>query len=139
MVDAERADARLRRLEKLIEDLEKIAEEGEAAYLADTRTRMAAERQLELAVQICIDLGTQLVMERPVRAPESYADVFKAMGEAGLLPTDLAERLEDAAGQRNLLVHLYMDVIDERVFESLNSLDDLRRFGEIVGREVSGD
>jgi uncharacterized protein YutE (UPF0331/DUF86 family) len=136
LVDAERAGARLRRLEKLIEDLAKIREEGEDAYLADTRLRMAAERQLELAVQICVDLGTQLVMERSVRAPESYADVFKAMAEGDLLPADLADRLSAAARQRNLLVHLYLEIDDLAVFESLNHLDDLREFGDIVGRQL---
>jgi uncharacterized protein YutE (UPF0331/DUF86 family) len=132
LVDGERAAARLRRLEKLVEDLEEIRKEGEEAYLADTRLRMAAERQLELTIQICVDIGTQLVMERSVRAPESYADVFKVMAEADLLPADLADRLGEAARQRNLLVHLYLEIDDHAVFASLESLDDLRRFGEIV-------
>jgi uncharacterized protein YutE (UPF0331/DUF86 family) len=136
LVDADRAGARLRRLEKLIEDLDAIRAEGKDAYLAESRLRMAAERQLELAVQICVDLGTQLVMERSVRAPENYADVFKSMAEADLLPTDLAGRLGEAAKQRNLLVHLYMEIDDHAVFESLNHLDDLRAFGEIVDRQV---
>lgn len=136
MVDAERAGARLGRLEKLIEDLESIRAEGEDAYLAQDRLRMAAERELELAVQICIDIGTQLVMERSVRAPETYADVFRAMADADLLPRDLAERLSAAARQRNLLVHLYLEINDRKVFDSLNSLDDLRQFGEIVGRRI---
>jgi uncharacterized protein YutE (UPF0331/DUF86 family) len=136
LVDAERAGARLARLEQMIENLETIRLEGEDNYLAEEQLRMRAERQLELAVQICIDIGTQLVLERSVRPPESYADVFKSMAEADLLPTDLAARLENAAKQRNLLVHLYMDINDERVFASLESLDDLRRFGEIVGHLI---
>jgi uncharacterized protein YutE (UPF0331/DUF86 family) len=92
---------------------------------------------LTLAVQICTDLGTQLVMERSVRAPESYADVFTAMAEAGLLSVDLASRMSKAARQRNLLIHLYMDIDDREVFHSLESLQDLRDFAEIVGRELS--
>lgn len=136
MVDAERAAARLKRLEKLIEDLDEIRKEGEAAYLTQERLRMAAERELELAVQICIDIGTQLVMERSVRAPDSYAEVFRSMAEVDLLPADLADRMSEAAKQRNLLVHFYMEIDDGEVFASLESLDDLRRFGEIVGREL---
>jgi uncharacterized protein YutE (UPF0331/DUF86 family) len=75
-------------------------------------------------------------MEDPVRAPESYADIFKAMAEGGLLPSGLSDRLSVAARQRNLLVHLYMETDDLAVFESLNHLDDLREFGTIVGRQV---
>lgn len=109
---------------------------GEAAYMADEEVRMATERRLQLAIQICSDIGTQIVLERSVRSPETYADVFQTMTEADLLPTDLADRLSEAAKQRNLLVHLYMDIEDKLVFASLESLDDLRRFGEIVGREL---
>jgi uncharacterized protein YutE (UPF0331/DUF86 family) len=136
LVDAERAGARLRWLEKLIENLEAIRLEGEGTYLVEEQLRMRAERQLELGIQICIDIGTQLVMERSVRAPESHADVFRSMAEANLLPADLASRLSAAAKQRNVLVHLYMEIDDRKVFASLESLDDLRRFAEIVGREV---
>lgn len=136
MVDAERAGARLARLEKLIENLDAIRIEGEDNYLTEEQLRMRAERQLELAVQICIDTGTQLVIERSVRPPESYADVFRAMAEAELLPKDLAARLEQAAKQRNLLVHLYMDIDDRKVFSSLESLDDLREFAKVVAAQI---
>jgi uncharacterized protein YutE (UPF0331/DUF86 family) len=136
LVDPDRVAARLKRLGKLIEDLEEIRTQGEANYLAEHRVRMAAERQLELGVQICIDIGTQLVMERSVRAPENYADVFRAMAEADLLPRDLADRLSEAAKQRNLLVHLYMEIDDKLVFGSLESLDDLREFAKVVAGEI---
>jgi uncharacterized protein YutE (UPF0331/DUF86 family) len=132
LVDPERAAARLERLRDLIDRLERVRAGGEEAYLASAETRAMTERWLELAVQICIDLGTQLVMESSARAPDSYAGVFRSMVEADLLPSDLADRLSEAAKQRNLLVHLYMDVDDRKVFESLASLDDLRQFAALV-------
>jgi len=86
------------------------------------------ERWLEVAIQICIDLGTQVVMEQSAPAPSSYADIFTILGQKGLLAEDVAGRLGDAARQRNLLVHLYMEVDDKAVFASLAFLDDLREF-----------
>lgn len=136
MVDPDRAAARLERLRDLLDRLERVRAGGEDAYLEDPDIRAMSERRLELAIQICIDLGTQLVMETSARAPESYADIFQSMAEAKLLPIDLADRLSEAAKQRNLLVHLYMEIDDKLVFASLESLDDLRQFGEIVGREA---
>lgn len=136
MVDPERAAARLERLRELIDRLERVRAGGEEAYLASAETRAMTERWLELAVQICIDLGTQLVMESSARAPDTYAGVFRSMVEADLLPDDLADRLSAAAKQRNLLVHLYLEIDDKAVFASLGSLDDLRRFAAIVGREI---
>jgi uncharacterized protein YutE (UPF0331/DUF86 family) len=136
LVDADRAAARLERLRDLLERLELVRAAGEDAYLADPDSRAMSERRLELAVQICIDLGTQLVMETSARAPESYADVFQSMAEAGLLSTALADRMGEAARRRNLLVHLYMDIDDRRVFSSLESLDDLRQFAKAVAERL---
>jgi uncharacterized protein YutE (UPF0331/DUF86 family) len=132
LVDPDRAAVRLKRLRDAIELLEEVREGGLDAYLADPSLRAATERWLELAVQICVDLGTQTALEQRGAAPSTYAEVFATLGEAELIEMDLAERLADAAKQRNLLVHLYLDIEDKKVFESLAHLDDLRRFASFV-------
>jgi uncharacterized protein YutE (UPF0331/DUF86 family) len=105
LVDADRVEARIQKLEELIEQLDEVRRAGEDAYLANARQRAATERWLQVAVQICIDLGTQLVTEQSARPPSDYAEVFKILGEKGVIPNDLARRLGDAAKQRNLIVH----------------------------------
>lgn len=132
MVDDLRVEARLARLEELIERLEGVRAGGLDAYLAEAELRAMAERWLEVAVQVCIDLGTQIVVELSAPPPASYADVFTILGERAILPPELESRLADAARQRNLLAHLYMEVDDRAVFASLSHLDDLRRFAAIV-------
>jgi uncharacterized protein YutE (UPF0331/DUF86 family) len=136
LVDDDRASLRLRRLERLVENLDEIRAKGEAAYLSDEGLRAMAERWLELAVQICIDLGTQVLAERSGPTPSDYADVFKTLGREGLIETSLAERLAEAAKQRNLLVHVYLEIDDRRVFESLSHLEDLRRFASFVEEQL---
>jgi uncharacterized protein YutE (UPF0331/DUF86 family) len=81
-----------------------------------------------------IDLGTQLVTEQSARPPSDYADVFRILGEKGVIPGDLALRLGNAAKQRNLIVHLYMEIDDLAVFASLAYLDNLREFATAVER-----
>lgn len=136
LVDDDRAEARLRRLGELLERLEGVRSRGEETYLADEELRAMTERWLELAIQICIDLGTQVVAELSARAPSDYADVFKTLGEQQLLPDDLAGRLGDAARQRNLLVYLYLEIDDRAVFNSLAYLDDLRQFAAFAEQQL---
>ena len=114
MVDAERAEARIERLEELIERLDAVRSRGEPAYLTDSEQQAMTERWLQLAIQVCIDLGTQIASEHSAPPPSDYADVFTVLGTAKVLPDELAQRLGQAARQRNLLVHLYME-IDSRV------------------------
>jgi uncharacterized protein YutE (UPF0331/DUF86 family) len=139
LVDVDRVEVRLQRLEELIERLDGVRKGGEEAYLTDSQQRAATERWLQLAIQICIDLGTQLVSEKSARPPSDYADVFAILGEKGDIPGDLALRLGNAARQRNLIVHLYMDMeIDDRaVFAALAYLDDLREFATTIERLAS--
>lgn len=134
MVDADRVEARVQRLEELIERLDEVRQAGEDAYLANEEQRAATERWLQVAVQICIDLGTQLVSERSARPPSDYADVFTILGQKGVIPSELAQRLADAAKQRNLIMHLYLEIDDRSVFASLAHLDDLREFASSIER-----
>jgi uncharacterized protein YutE (UPF0331/DUF86 family) len=108
-----------------------------ATYLADEDLRMMSERRLELSIQICIDIGAHLVSELSASPPNDYAGIFKSLADAGHLDGDLGERLSAAARQRNLLVHLYLDIDNRKVFASLRHLEDLRTFAEMVRGLVS--
>lgn len=132
MVDAERALARLARLDPLLEQLDGVRDGGLDAYLAHGEIRAATERWLQLALQICIDVGAQLAAELSVRAPSSYAEVFANLASEGHLPQPLAGRLVEAAKLRNLLIHLYLDLDDRKVFAALDHLDDLREFARLA-------
>jgi uncharacterized protein YutE (UPF0331/DUF86 family) len=139
LVDGEQIGARLARLERLIEQLEDVRAGGEDAYLADERVRAMTERWLQLAIQACIDVGAQLVSELSAAAPADYAGVFKALAEAGHLEVELADRLARAAGLRNVLVHLYLELDDRQVFTALGRLDDLRAFAGTTQRLADTD
>ncbi|MGO9750763.1 MAG: type VII toxin-antitoxin system HepT family RNase toxin [Solirubrobacteraceae bacterium] len=132
MVDVESISNRLERLERLIELLAAVRSGGQPEYLADERLRAATERWLQLAEQACIDVGAQLVSELSASPPADYAGIFRSLADAGHLDDDLASRLIAMARQRNLLVHAYLDVDNEIVFESLDHLDDLREFAAAV-------
>lgn len=128
MVDVERIGSRLDRLEHLIELLDEVQAGGLDAYLADERLRAMTERWLQLAIQTCIDIGAQLVSELAVDPPSDYAGVFRSLADGGHIDKDLGDSLAAAAGQRNVLVHMYLDIDDREVFSALSRLDDLRSF-----------
>lgn len=134
MVDAGLVEARVQRLEEVVERLDEVRQAGEDLYLADEERRAAAERWLQVAVQICIDLGTQLVTDQSTPPPSDFGKVFRILGVKGVIPTNLAQRLAGAAKQHHLIMHLYLEVDDRAVFASLAHLDDLREFAANVER-----
>lgn len=136
MVDAESIAARLDRLTPLLEELEEIRAAGHDAYTAEFRSRLAADHAIQLAIQICIDIGAHLIAELGLETPSEYRGVFENLRKAGLDP-QLAERLADAAGMRNVLVHAYLEVDDEAVWDALDRLDELRRFAAFAQQQLA--
>jgi uncharacterized protein YutE (UPF0331/DUF86 family) len=55
------------------------------------------------------------------------------LGRHGVVDDEIAGRLSRAVGFRNVLVHQYATVDDERVVAALDRLDDLERFVQQVG------
>ena len=134
MVDPERIHDRLQRLDSLLRRLEELRAAGEAAYLADPDTRLKGERALQLALQVCIDVGAHLVGERGLGPPDTYAEVFVILRDAGIIEPGLAGRLGEATRLRNLLVHGYADLDDRKVWAALDHLEDLRAFAAVAAR-----
>jgi uncharacterized protein YutE (UPF0331/DUF86 family) len=97
-------------LQQLLADLEPYREATLAEVKAD---HYQIERILELLVVTATDLLNHLLAERGVMA-DSYRDTFRLAGEHNLIPLALSERLQKAAGMRNILAHLY-ELIDHRV------------------------
>lgn len=127
MVDPEAIDARLSRLGELLSQLEGIRDEGRSEYDRRPRTRLATQHALQLAIQTCIDIGAHLIAERNLEMPTDYRGVFAVLRDLGLSPA-LADRLASAAGLRNILVHDYLEIDDDLIWEALDDLDDLRSF-----------
>lgn len=132
MVDADRVIRRLQRLEELLETLEAARTRGRAALDADVREELHVEHALQLAIQACIDVGAHLVSELGLPTPDDYGQIFESLGKADRIDRDLAGRLSRAVGMRNLLVHEYLDIDLDRVWEALDDLDDLRSFARFA-------
>lgn len=50
---------------------------------------------------------------------------------------ELSERLGEAVGMRNILVHGYLEVDDGAVWDALDRLDDLRLFAAFAQGQIS--
>jgi uncharacterized protein YutE (UPF0331/DUF86 family) len=73
-------------------------------------------------------VGVHLVAARGLRAPDEYRDVFERLSRDDILDPALADRLKDAVGQRNLLVHGCVDLDPALIWEKLGEVEDLRAF-----------
>lgn len=113
--------------------LDDLASRGDDALRADFAVMGGVQHYLLLAVETVLDLGSHVISSEGYEPPGSYADVFRVLRDEGLVDEELAERLMAMARFRNLLVHAYADVDEERVLRILHgSLSDLDRFVELL-------
>ena len=120
-----------------------------ARYRADVpRDRLLAEVDtqnmvlfaLYRVVQGCIDLGHHLVAETGLPVPSTYREVFRVLGDAGIVDRALAERLEGWGGMRNVIAHHYGIIDMTRVATALyDELDDLEQYATALARHAPAD
>ena len=125
--------SRCAEIEESVARLERLRDLGREAFLADQDARdLACYRllvALEAALALCYHVSSKLLR----KVPEKYAECFGMLGEAGIVPGDLAERLKQMARFRNLLVHMYWKVDYSRVYDLIQrNLGDLRPFAAAV-------
>jgi uncharacterized protein YutE (UPF0331/DUF86 family) len=116
------------RLDRELSMIERVTGAGRGRFLGDDGLQHQAERALQLAIQICIDIGAHLVAARGRRAADDYRDVFERLSREDTLDGALAERLKDAVGLRNLLVNGHLDLDPDLIWEKLGQVEDLRAF-----------
>ncbi len=128
MVEAATVRRLLETIEQRLSRLERAAESSLEEYLNDPDLRDIVERNLEIGIQACIDLGLHVLADFQAPLPETNREVFRGLLREGIIDEDLSHRLERMAGFRNLLAHAYAEVIGERVHAALGELDDVREY-----------
>ncbi len=137
MVDLVALDLRARRLEDELARLEQVRALDREQYLDDVDLQHVVERALQIAIQACIDIGAHLVAVWGFGVAEDYADVFTRLSQRAGLDGALAERMKAAAGQRNMLVHVYLEIDHTKIWEKLSEVEDLRAFARWALEEAA--
>ncbi len=138
----ERTSARrvIRVLQRIEQDLERLSVRGRAdrASIRDDFDRLAAVKYMFVtAIEGCIDVAQHLCASESWGRPDTNADAVRELGRQGVIASALAEAAARAIGFRNVLVHGYAAVDDERVLAYLDEVDQLSEFVAEVGRWVA--
>ncbi len=108
--------------------------------LAEIDTQNMVLFALYRAVQCCIDLGQHVIAERGLAVPSAYREVFRVLGQAGVIDATLAERMERWGGFRNVIAHQYGALDLDRVARALyEDVIDLDRFATTMAQLLSDE
>jgi len=132
VVDRQTVERRLLKLEQSLRKLNELSKFSWDEFIQDEGIQDRVERNMQIAAQICIDIGSHVIADRGYRPPLGYGDIFMVLMEEGLLPAALANTMKQIAGFRNILVHDYLEVDPKIVYDSLNWIDVFKKFAHYV-------
>ena len=99
----------------------------------DIREQRFVEHTLQIAIQAALDAASHVVSDGRLGEPRTNRELFDLLARGSVIGGELASRLRDMAGFRNILVHGYQDV-DLRIVRSIveTRLDDLIGFVQAI-------
>lgn len=133
-LDRDQVGRRLRSLTDALGELEALRGVTVERLAAEPLTRAAAERLVQVVVDLATDVNGHVSVAVHGAAPQTGRESFETAATAGALDADLAERLAPAAGLRNVLVHRYTDIRPDLVAAAVPEVLD--GFAEYV-RQVA--
>jgi uncharacterized protein YutE (UPF0331/DUF86 family) len=140
VVDRAVLAARIAAVRDAVSRIRSVLPAERQVFLADRTVREVVILNLFVALQEALSLATHWLADEGSALPQNYADVFRHLGEKGLIPSDLAQRLAAASGLRNLVAHQYAVIDWARIHEIASlHLGDLLQLCEELARRAEGD
>lgn len=140
MTDRELVAKKLAFIETCLRELRSLARPGELE--TDIREQRFVEHTLQLSIQAALDVGSHIVSDDRLGEPGTNREVFDRLARAGWFGKELADRVANMAGFRNVLIHGYADVDLSIVRDVLeNHLSDLDAYVAAIraALETKGD
>lgn len=133
MIDREIVCTRLSRMRECVCRLSRLVESGRDAYLGSQDRRELAEHNLRIAIEALLDIGNHVIATQGFPKPLRLADCITILGREEVLPMEFAQKILPMVGLRNRLVHLYLEINHERMYDILTKeLNDFERFARYI-------
>lgn len=122
--------SRLERLQEYLKTLRAVQQYDLPKFKADPFIHGTAERYLHLSIECLLDIGNHVIADRGYRKPETYAEILEILAEEGVVPLELSRKMAGMAAFRNVLVHDYLRLDLEKVYQVIT--EHLGHFEELA-------
>ncbi|MCP9468415.1 MAG: DUF86 domain-containing protein [Nitrospira sp.] len=120
-------------IERCLRRIEQEYAGAEQNLIGNQTKQDAIVLNLQRACETAIDLAMYVVSRRKLGVPQDSRDAFSLLHAAGILPEDLAARMQRMVGFRNVAIHEYTRLNLEIVQAIITKqLDDFRSFSATI-------
>ena len=133
MIDPQVVQALLQSLSEYTEDLRTYQQLSRDEVVTDRNYQSMIRYALQTAIQCVIDIANHLLISSDLEQPSDSRSAILGLGRHGILPQDFAQELAGMSGLRNVIVHRYMTVDDELIYQFLQRcVTDFETFNQHI-------
>ena len=136
MLDHLRIRSRIAEARKRVIRLQEIVQSTDRESFINGKNDLvldATERNLEVTIQTCIDIASHIVAQIALEKPNENKELFSILAKHNIISKSLSVRLMLMSGLRNILVHEYLEVEEEKIYDSIkNDLEDVIEYAKNI-------
>ena len=118
MLDRERILSKITELRSYLEELKEITPKSFEEYEKLELNRRACERLLQISIECVLDVCDVIFSGLKLGVPASEEDIIEKLNRAGVITDETTNMLKGMKQMRNVLVHRYPYVDDEKIYRS---------------------
>jgi len=134
--DREKIEQKIAVIEDSVAKLKLIAAISKSEFYSDFRNPGAAKYFLQIAIEATIDIANHIIARNNLGKPETHRQAFEKISLFGAIQSEQVQKCFLMSKFRNKIVHMYQEVDDEYVYNTLRVnladfdffVQDVRRF-----------
>jgi len=132
MVNKEVIRKRLNKLDEYLGILYMLKKYSFDDFIENPERYGSAERFLHLAIEGINDIGNHIIADESLGIVNSYSDIPSILSEKGIVALEMREKWIRMIGFRNTLVHEYIEIDRQIVYQVLqDGLSDIEALKQV--------
>lgn len=130
---------RLERIKKELSFLSQHKPQSLNELVGNDMKLHAIERSLEVLLEAVIDTGRLVIAIKQLPRATTNTEVFDILGKNNIISKPLVESIRGIGGMRNVLIHDYIDIDYEKIYNVLNRLTEIQQFAEEITASLESE
>lgn len=124
-----------------VSEIKSITAMEDKVFIKDLKYIYSLRYLLIEAVEAMANICNHILARVAGQVPKGYPDCFEKLSDAKIITRELGDKLKKAASLRNVIIHKYWQIDDNKIFQSAKeNISDfeefLRQINEFIKRSI---
>ncbi|MFH1662188.1 MAG: DUF86 domain-containing protein [Candidatus Falkowbacteria bacterium] len=132
-------DTHLKHLKETIKQAERYKKMVDRQrFLTDKIAQDAICRNLQIIIEASLTIGEMIIAKNDLEKPEGNDDIFDILAQGKIYPKKFSEQLWGVGGFRNVLVHNYVKLDLDLVYDNLEKgIPTFKKYAQYIAKHLN--